>query len=210
MISRIRGKLIKKSGSSLLIEINNMGYEILIPLTVLNEIKDKNIGDEIELVTFHYLANDPARSTPMLIGFVNQIEKDFFQEFITVSGVGPRAALRALSEPISTLIQAIECANISYLKSLSGIGEQRAKQIIAKLQGKVGRFGLIKDAFEPDEVALRKDIEEEAIEVLSQLQYKRGEAAQMVKRALQQNKNIKTTEILLNEVYNQGKKAGAV
>ena len=205
MISRIKGKLIKKNETSLLIEINSIGYEILVPLTVLNDLKDTRIGNEIELITFHYLAKDPARSTPVLIGFTNQIEKEFFEKFITVSGVGPKAAVKALSEPISNIIQAIESADISRLRTLPGIGEQRAKQIVAKLQGKVGRFGLIKDRFKPDEIALRKDIEEEAIEVLSQLQYKKSEAIQMIKRALEQNPNIKTTEELLNEVYNQKK-----
>ena len=205
MISRIKGKLIKKNEISLLIEINSIGYEILVPLTVLNDLKDTRIGSEIELITFHYLANDPARSTPVLIGFTNQIEKEFFEKFITVSGVGPKAAVKALSEPISNIIQAIESADISRLRTLPGIGEQRAKQIVAKLQGKVGRFGLIKDRFKPDEIALRKDIEGEAIEVLSQLQYKKSEAIQMIKRALEQNPNIKTTEELLNEVYNQKK-----
>ena len=203
MISRIKGKLAKKNENSLLIDINGISYEVLVPLTVLNDLKDAKAGGEVELITFHYLANDPARSTPTLIGFTNQIEKDFFELFITVSGVGPKAAVKALSEPISAIIQAIESADTSRLKKLPGIGEQRAKQIIAKLQGRVGRFGLIKDRFKPDQILLRKDIEEEAIEVLSQLQYKKGEATQMIKRALDQNPVINTTEELLNEVYNQ-------
>ncbi len=203
MIAKIKGKLIKKNETSILIEINSIGYEILVPLTVLNALKDTRIGNEVELITFHYLANDPARSTPVLIGFTNRIEKEFFEKFITVSGVGPKAAVKALSEPISNIIQAIESADISRLRTLPGIGEQRAKQIVAKLQGKIGRFGLIKDRFKPGEIALRKDIEEEAIEVLSQLQYKKSEAIQMIKRALGQNPNTKTTEELLNEVYNQ-------
>lgn len=203
MISQIKGKLIKKSENSLLIDINGIGYSVLVPFTVLHDLKEKKAGDEVELITFHYLANDPARSTPVLIGFTNQIEKDFFELFITVSGVGPKAAIRAFSEPISSIINAIESADAARLKGLPGIGEQRAKQIIAKLQGKVGRFGLIQDRFKPDELALRKDIEQEAIEVLSQLQYKKNEASQMVKRVLDKNQNIKSTEELLNEVYNQ-------
>lgn len=203
MITKIKGKLTKKDENTLFIELNSMSYEVLVPLTTLNDLKNKNIGDEVELVTFHYLANEPARSMPMLIGFTNEIEKDFFQAFITVSGVGPKAAVKALSEPISAIIQAIESADMAHLKKLPGIGEQRARQIIAKLQGKVGRFGLIQDTFKPEEVALRKNIEEEAAEVLSQLQYKKNEAVQMIKQVLDKNPDIKSTEELLNEVYNQ-------
>lgn len=205
MISRIKGKLVKRGENTVLVEVNGISYDVVVPLTVLNDLKNTKIGDDIELITFHYLSNDPARSIPVLVGFTNLIEKEFFEKFITVSGVGPKAAIKALSEPISKIIQAIETADTSHLKSLPGIGEQRAKEIIAKLQGKVGRFGLIQDRFKSDEIALKKDIEEEAMEVLGQLQYKKSEATQMVKKALEKNPDIKTTEELLNEVYNQRK-----
>ncbi|MBN1405086.1 MAG: Holliday junction branch migration protein RuvA [Candidatus Omnitrophica bacterium] len=203
MISRIKGKLIKKDENRLLIDVNGIGYEVLVPFKVLNDLKNKKIDDEVELLTFHYVANDPARDVPMLIGFTNQIEKEFFEKFITVSGVGPKLTIKAFAEPISNIIKAIESADVSYLKGLPGIGEQKAKQIVAKLQGKLGRFGLIQDSFRPGDIILKKDIEEEAIAILSQLQYKKTEAERMVKRALEKNQGIVTTQELLNEVYNQ-------
>ena len=206
MISRMNGKLLKKSENELLLDVGGIGYEISIPLTVFNELKDKNIGDSVELITFYYLANDPARSIPVLIGFMNQLEKEFFSSFITVSGVGPKAAIRALNKPISMIIQAIESGDSKFLKGLSGIGEQRAKQIIAKLQGKVGRFGLIKDNFSTDPMVATSNIEEEAIDVLIQLQYKRSEALAMVKKAFDGGSKIASTQDLLNEVYKQRSK----
>jgi Holliday junction DNA helicase RuvA len=141
----------------------------------------------------------------MLIGFLNEIEKEFFEIFITVSGIGPRAALKALSEPISLIARAIDEADTNFLKSLPGIGQQRAKEIIAKLQNKVGKFGLIQDGKIKEQVGTTKDIEEEVLAVLMQLEYKKQEASIMIKKALQRCPDIETAEDLLNEVYKQRK-----
>jgi Holliday junction DNA helicase RuvA len=203
MISTIKGKIIKKEDTGLLIDVAGIGYEVLIPLTILNELKDICEGQDVSLVTFHYYANEPSKSIPVLIGFMNEVEREFFEKFITVSGVGPKAAVKAISKPISEIAKAIDSADITFLKSLPGIGEQRAKEIIAKLQNKVGKFGLIQDGFKPAQYESKKDIENEALQVLTQLQYKRQEALDMIKKALERNSDISTSEELLNEVYRQ-------
>jgi Holliday junction DNA helicase RuvA len=152
----------------------------------------------------HNLAVEPSRSYPILIGFSNEIEREFFEQFITVSGVGPRAAVRALTIPISTIAKAIDRGDLVVLKSLPGIGIQRARDIVAKLQGKIGKFALMQDEQAQQETRQREtDIESEAIEVLLQLQYSRQEAKVMIERALERNREVKTAEELLNEVYKQ-------
>jgi Holliday junction DNA helicase RuvA len=203
MISTIKGKLINKKDSSLIIEIGSIGYEVLVPLTVLADLKDTPLGEEVSLVTFHYYTTDPSKSVPMLIGFINEVEREFFEMFITVSGIGPKAAIKAINRPISEIARAIDSADITFLKSLPRIGEQKAREIIAKLQKSVGKFGLIQDSFEPSEVTSKQDIEEEAMQVLAQLQYKKQQAQDMIKRALERNPKISTSEELLNEVYHQ-------
>src|SRR3989339_606361 len=91
---------------------------------------------------------------------------------------------------------------IGFLKSLPGIGQQRAKEIVAKLQGKVVKYGLIQDEdFVVKEAETSRDIALEAVEVLVQLQYKRQEAKEMVHKALERAPHSVTTEALLNEVY---------
>jgi len=208
MISAIKGKYIKKNELSVHVDVNGLVYEVLVPLTVLNEIKDKNEGDEVSLVTFHYYASDPSKSFPVLIGFVNEIEKEFFEKFITVSGVGPKAAVRAINKPISEIVAAIEAGDDAFLKSLPGIGQQRAREIVAKLQNKIGKFGLIQDGFEQaSKTSLKEDVANEALQVLLQLQYKKPDANAMIDKALARNPEISTSEELLNEVYKQ-KKAG--
>lgn len=204
MISRICGKLKEKHEDSLLVDINGICYKVLIPQTIMGTIEDAKSQDgTISLVTFHYLQTDSTKSVPILIGFLNEIEKEFFECFITVSGVGPKAALRALNLPISTIAAAIDSGNVTLLQSLPGIGAQRAKEIIAKLQGKVGKFGLIQDDKVNKLPSVKEDARSEALQVLLQLQYKRSEAGRMIQEAIVRNPAVKTTEEILNEVYKQ-------
>jgi Holliday junction DNA helicase RuvA len=204
MISRISGKVRKKEDMSVVLDLNGISYEILVPRAVMKAL-DKGIAEDghIELVTYHYYQVDPSRSIPVLVGFLNEIEREFFEQFISVSGVGPKAACKALSLPFSRIADAIDKGDTVLLKTLPGIGEQRAREIIAKLQNKVGKFGLIQDRFVEKIPAAKSDVKEEAIEVLLQLQYKKKEAEAMVDKALMNNPDVTTCEEILNEVYKQ-------
>ena len=206
MISHICGKLKRKKEDRVFVDVQGLSYEILVPVAVMKAIEQDHLkeGDPIALVTYHYLQVEPSRGIPVLIGFLKEIEREFFEKFITVSGVGPRAACRALSLPISMIARAIDEADQSFLESLPGIGSQRAKEIIAKLQGKVGKFGLIQDQeISQGRASLDGDVSTEALEVLLQLQYKRQEAMAMIKEALARQSKPKSVEDLLNEVYRQ-------
>ncbi len=206
MISKISGKIVEKGVNYVLIDVNGLCYEVFIPQAVMQRLDEITGNDgKISLITFHYHQVEPSKSVPVLIGFLNSIEKDFFQTFITVSGIGPRAALKALNKPISLIAKAIDEADVSFLRSLPGIGEQRAKEIVAKLQNKVGRFGLIQDNQSKEHVEKHKDIIEDALEVLTQLEYKKPEALQMIKKALEISPDTATAEELLNLVYKQRK-----
>ena len=206
MISRIAGRLIERREDSVILDVGGISYEILIPGAVMSSLDSQlQENNEISLITYHYLQVEQSRSFPFLVGFLNEVEKEFFGKFITVSGIGPKAAVRALEMPISAIARAIDTGDISFLKSLPGIGEQRAREIVAKLQGKVGKFGLIQDKGDSSSL-LRKekeDIGQEAMDVLLQLQYKKSEAGSMIQGALNRNPGIKTAEDLLNEVYKQ-------
>ena len=205
MIVRISGKLVEKRQQSIIINIQGLFYEVLVPSSVLGRLDQ--IQDEsgnIHLVVYHYFQIGPGSGTPILIGFVNELERDFFLEFIKVSGIGPRAAIKALSKPISEISRAIDQGDTDYLKTLPGIGIQRAKEVVAKLQGKIGRFGLIQDKTATTVVKeTLPDWQEEALTVLLQLQYKRQEALSMIDKALHRVKTITSTEELLNEIYRQ-------
>lgn len=206
MIARICGKVTEKGLNYLIIDLGGISYEVFIPAAVMQRMDGALSPDNtISLITYHYSQVEPSRSTPVLIGFLSEIEKEFFEVFITVSGIGPRAALKALNQPISLIARAIDEADIDFLRSLPGIGQQRAKEIVAKLQNKVGKFGLIKDGKAKDQKPGIRDAEDEALSVLLQLQYKKSEAQGMIKKALERHPGIATTEELLNEVYKERK-----
>ncbi|MBU3958900.1 MAG: Holliday junction DNA helicase RuvA [Candidatus Omnitrophica bacterium] len=206
MIARIAGKVIEKGRNYLVVAVGGVSYEVFLPETVMQRLEANISGDgTINLITYHYLQMEPSKGTPVLIGFLNEVEKEFFEIFITVSGIGPRAALKALNQPISLIARAIDEADINFLRSLPGIGQQRAREIVAKLQNKVGKFGLIQDGKVKEQKAGISDIEKEALTVLTQLEYKKSEAAEMIKKALQRSPDIQTTEELLNEIYKERK-----
>ncbi|MBN1587395.1 MAG: hypothetical protein JW937_08250 [Candidatus Omnitrophica bacterium] len=204
MIGRIRGKLVEMREDHLLLEVAGISYEILVPGGVQGQISTVPGSDEeLSLVIFHYLQNDGARTLPVLVGFANEVEREFFEKFISVSGIGPRAAVRALNRPFAQVARAVDQEDIAVLKSLPGIGAQRARQIVAQLQGKVGKYALIREEESSWTRGEMSDAQTEALEVLLQLQYTRPEAEHMIAQALERNSGICTAEELLNEVYKQ-------
>ena len=206
MISRLRGIVREVGDLHVLLEVNGVSYDVLMPASLVQALPQRmGPNGDIELITFHYQQLEVGRGIPVLIGFLNEIEREFFTRFISVSGVGPRAALRALTRPIAVIAQAIDEGDLALLRSLPGIGAQRAKEIVAKLQGKVGKYALMPTPDLPAKAADTEQtaLEEEAIAILVQLEYKRLEAKQMIHAALERNPSVKTSEELLNEVYRQ-------
>ena len=209
MISRIAGSVEHVAENVLTVGVSGLSYEVYIPTAVMRNFEGRlSAGAPISLVTYHYYQTDPSKSIPILIGFSNRVEKDFFEKFITVSGVGPKAAVRALSQPIADIAVAIDGADLAYLKSLPGIGEQRAKEIIAKLQGKMGKFALMRHengAVKGAKIPAPEGAQAEALEILLQLQYKRDEAKEMLRKVFSRKPELSTAEEILNEVYRQSK-----
>ena len=207
MITAIKGKVVSEGNGVLTLETNGFSYEILTPISVLQRVKENQDSDgNIRLITYHYYQMAPSSGVPVLVGFLNEVERDFFLEFIKVSGIGPRAAVKALNRAIGEIAQAIDRGDTKYLKTLPGIGEQRAKEIVAKLQGKMGKFTLMQDRVAVQSpTTAKRDVEEEALHILSQLQYKKSEAEEMIKKALERSPKSSTCEELLNEIYKHRK-----
>ena len=203
MITSIQGKIKGKQENKVVIEVGGISYEINISRTVYAKLQDAG-QETTELVIYHYLNMEKNRCIPVMIGFIEELEKDFFEKFISVSGIGPKAAIKAFDKPVSQIARAIEEGDTAFLNTLAGIGKQKAKQIIAHLQGKVGRFALIKGQ-EYKEEPLKNEIIEEAKEILKRLQYSPKETDEMIKKALTAKPLVDNVEELLNEIYRQRK-----
>ncbi|HME81428.1 MAG TPA: Holliday junction branch migration protein RuvA [Candidatus Eremiobacteraceae bacterium] len=199
MFSRIEGKLRERREQSVVIDVGGLSYDVMVPGCVMDKLVTIELGKPVALEVFSYLSIDGNRGTSAYVGFTNAVEREFFEALLSVSSVGPKTAVRAFARPMAEIARYIDDGDRNALRRLPGIGDQKAKDIIAKLQGKVARFGLIQGesphaAAQPDHVA-------EALDVLLQLQYKRGEAERMIKEARAANGSISSAEELLTEVY---------
>ena len=164
----------------------------------MKSLGDKQVGDEISLyIYYHQTERQPK---PVLIGFLLEAEREFFQQFIRVEDIGPMKAVKALSIAIPEIAGAIESRDVSRLKRLKGIGPRTAQKIIAALEGKMGKFALIRQTAEHPVVEI--DLVEQVLEVLvTQLGHNHREAKQMIEHALERNPSMSTSEELFEEVY---------
>ncbi|MBF0123581.1 MAG: Holliday junction DNA helicase RuvA [Candidatus Omnitrophica bacterium] len=204
MIARLKGKVVEKKDLAVILDVGGIFYEVILPASVAQRLDAAKDNDgQVTLITHHYFQIGPSSGIPVLVGFLNEVEKDFFLQFISVSGIGPKAAVRALNRSIAEIASAIDKGDAAFLKTLPGIGQQKARDIVAKLQGKISRFGLIQDKSVSEEKSMPVALRDEALAVLLQLQYKKLEAEEMIAKAIARNKDVKTPEELLNEIYKQ-------
>ncbi len=199
MFSRISGSLIERDRDRLVLEVHGLGYELILPPCVAEKIS-ASPGDPLTLEVFSVLNMDGNSGHFSYYGFTNAIEREFFESLLSVASIGPRSAARAFSQPMSSIAGAIDRGDHAYLKTLPGIGQQKARDIVAKLQGKVAKFLLIQDApvTAPEPMP---DFAGEALAVLLQLEYKRPEAEAMIRETLDTAPQIKDAETLLAQIY---------
>jgi Holliday junction DNA helicase RuvA len=199
MIGYLEGRLLKVEAEKILLLVNHVGYEVMLPTFVRETLNAKEVGDEIALYIFYHVTERQPK--PVLIGFNLEAEKEFFQHFISVEAIGPLKAVKALNVPIRDIANAIELGDVGTLKMLKGIGARTAQKIVASLQGKVSKFALIRKA-EQVPVIKSEDITGPVLDVLvNQLGHRPADAKRMVAQALEHNEDISTPEALFDEVY---------
>ena len=145
MIAKISGTLAEVANGLALIEVGEIGYEVMVPGYAQQLLAGKQ-GQQVSLYTLEYLEGSLAAGSnlvPRLIGFPHSEERSFFQRFTSVKGVGMRKALKALSIPVSRVAGAIEAKDARLLQTLPGVGKRLADQMIATLSGKLDEFALV-------------------------------------------------------------------
>ncbi len=213
MISRLTGTLRQIHDQYALVENSGVSYEVLLPSAVALRLKESSAGKEISFETLYYIEAGDRKSNhyPRLVGFTDPIDREFFQVFTQVPGMGIKKALKSLTLPIRDIAIAIENRDTSTLRRLPGVGGRLAEVMIAELNGKVAKFALSRSA-EP--LAVRESVSSpvsvEALEVLLQLQYKRQEAEEMIAMALKANPQITQAEELIQMIFRSGQKGTAV
>lgn len=201
MITRITGKLVSLGEAAAQIEAGPFVYEVLVPEFVRRQLH-AHLDESVSLQTIEFLEGNPqqGRMTPRLIGFLSTAEREFFDLFCSVDGVGARKALRAMVRPVREVATAIEEQDPKQLSTLPGIGPAMAERIIAKLRRKMAKFALIVAAempLTPDET----DVTTEAYEALVALGHSPASARQKLEAVFEEGKKFKSVEELLTEIY---------
>lgn len=145
MIYFLRGKVASIDGDTVIVDVNNVGYQVLV-----SHIDDYPIGEEVLIYTYNVVREDEQ----YLVGFLSLEEKSVFLSLIKVKGLGPRTAINALSQTTpNDVVNAIASNNVAYLKKLPGIGAKAAAQIILDLKGQLtggekGNPGVYEEVYE--------------------------------------------------------------
>lgn len=201
--------------NSLLLRVDSLSYEILVPSGIASRLRHAPESDRrnpVTLYTIYYIdgAIGGGHLTPRLVGFLDPLDREFFETFTTVPGVGFMKALKCLVRPLNEIALAIERADTAFLEQLPYIGAKTAERIITELRGKMAKFAL---AHSEEPLSVEKEsvseLKAEALEVLRQLEYSRTEAERMVDEIFAKHKNVKTTEEFLRRVFEQKQGTGS-
>ena len=177
MIAHLRGRLLEKQPNRLIVDVQGVGYELQVPLSTFYETADP--GTEVALRVHTYVREDQIA----LFAFATSLEQALFERLITVSGVGPKLALAALSgiEP-ADLARAIRDADIVRLTRIPGIGRKTAERISLELKDKVlGLVETVAGAPQPDSPP---HVEADVVSALVNLGYQRSAAEKAAASAL--------------------------
>ena len=180
MISSVKGKLEGVTSESVIIDVNGLGVEAIVPATVINRLP--KIDENVRLYTYLHVREDAMQ----LYGFLEKEDLDFFKLLITVNGIGPKAAIAVLSSmPADILTFAILSEDIKTIEKAQGIGAKTAKKLVLELKDKVGIIKQAKNASSVDynsdiATGINSEIKREAAEVLAALGYSQTEAVKAI------------------------------
>ena len=179
MISFLHGKLIEALPTRVTVEVNGLGYEVLIPLSSYDKLPQP--GQEVKVLT-HLAVREDAHT---LYGFVTKAERELFRLLIhSVSGIGPKIALNILSGISVTAFRgAVANSDVKALSQISGVGKKTAEQIVVELKDKVGTAGAWEAASAQRALSAEDQKVNDAVLALMALGFKQIEAHDSVRKA---------------------------
>lgn len=180
MISYIKGSLEFVCDDFIIIETNNIGYEIRIPMSAMQSLP--SIGEMVKIHTYLYVREDAM----MLYGFVTRDDLEVFKKLITVNGIGPKGALGVLSTITPDELRfAIIADDVKTISKAPGIGKKTAQKLILELKDKLKLKDYV-DSISADigdngQVAVASDVKNDAIAALVTLGYSSTEAIKAIR-----------------------------
>jgi Holliday junction DNA helicase RuvA len=172
VIAHLRGKILAKRPSQVIVDCGGVGYDVTISVPTFSELGAE--GAEVSLYVHTHVREDALA----LYGFLHPQEKQLFERLLTVSGIGPKLAITVLSMAAIEVVGAIRGNDVARLTKIPGVGKKTAERMILELKDKLDHFGAA------PEVASVSQVEEDVISALVNLGYQRAAAEQGMARAL--------------------------
>lgn len=168
MITFLNGKLVEALPTVAIVEVNGVGYEVLIPLSSFDKLPPP--GQPVKLLT-HLAVREDAH---VLYGFMTAQEREMFRLLInTVSGIGPKIALNILSGINVTAFRgAVASGDVKLLSQVSGVGKKTAERIVIELKDKVGKAGALEASSAQRALSVDEQKHNDAVLALMALGYK--------------------------------------
>lgn len=192
MITQVRGRLVEKNPTEVVVDCNGVGYLLHISLNTFSSLP----ADENVVLYTHLSIREDAHT---LFGFINKTEREVFKLLISVSGVGPSIARTMCSSMTSEEIQnAIASENVALIQSVKGIGAKTAQRVIVDLKDKILK------TFDIDEVSVNTSNtnKDEALSALEVLGFQRKQSDKVVNAILKENKDASVEQIIKSALKN--------
>lgn len=192
MIAQIKGRLIEKTPTYVIIDCGGVGYQLNISLNTFSKIGD----GELCLLFTHFVVREDAQ---LLYGFKEKSERELFRLLISVSGVGSSTAMMILSSlsPDETK-NAIMMSDVNTLKSVKGIGAKSAERIIVDLKDKIGKV----ESSDNLSMFSNNTIKEEALSALVMLGFSKAPADKALTKIISQNPEVTVEELIKKTLKN--------
>ena len=180
MISFLRGKLVDAVPTQITVEVNGVGYSVLIPLSSFDKLPAA--GQEVNILT-HLAVREDAH---VLYGFMTSAEREMFRLLINnVSGIGPKIALNVLSGMnVTALRGAVANGDIKSLSQISGVGKKTAERIVVELKDKIGPAGAWEASSAQHALSKTDQKTNDAVLALVALGFKQNEAYESVRASI--------------------------
>jgi Holliday junction DNA helicase RuvA len=203
MLTTVTGVVRKVLDDAVYLQLGPVQIEALVPELVRRHLQDK-LDQEITLHTLFYLEGTPmqGRMVPRLIGFLSEAEREFFEIFCSVEGVGYRKGLKALSRPVPDIADAIQRQDTRLLATLSGIGKASAEKLVSSLKNKVTKFALMRPG-QPPPQPTEPDMWQTAYQALLSVGHSAEEARRLLEKVQQSGQRFGGPEEILLAIYAQ-------
>ncbi len=191
MIAKLKGKIDELKPTEMILDVNGVGYHLLIPLTTYENIQNQ---EDALLYVYTLHKEDQLK----LFGFTSENEKQLFQTLLNISGIGPAMALSILSGiKIEMLLEAVRSENFSLLTKIPGVGKSKAEKLVFELKRKMKNL----EAYSTSS-SEKPSARNEAVEALMSLGFDESKSSKAVDEIIEKFPEIPLENIVKNALKN--------